>query len=262
MRFAHHCLAGLLLGFAGGHASADRGNDCGVLPSPDSIHVLGEVTNPASLDSGGEPVPVRQVIAAANGLAQGAYTAGTILLRPVGIDRINAGAPSAQVATAWQIASGVGVASPVVQAIVAELLHGSRYVRIPVVADTSRLLTHPHLEPSLLPGDILIVPQRPNSVAITGHVAVAGVYAYEAGQDARAYVQQAGGFARGAQRSDSFAVSPDGALQTLKVEYWNYHPTSLLPGSVIYVPSRNDDKGLAASLKAQLNLDADGGCAR
>lgn len=261
MRVVHHYLAGLLLTVVAGHALADD-TACGALPGPGAIHVLGEVSAPASLDSGGQPVPVSQAIAAANGLARNAYAAGAVLLRPVGADGGHSGDQSTQVATAWQIASGVGLASPIVRAIVAELLHGARYVRIPVLADTSRLLTHPHLEPSLLPGDILIVPQRPSSVAVTGHVTVPGVYAYEAGQDARRYVHQAGGFARGARRSSSFVVSPGGALQTLTVEYWNYSPMTLLPGSVVYVPARKDDPGLAASLKTQLNLDADGGCAR
>lgn len=262
MRVMRHCLAGLLL-LGVGHAWAKDGVECEGLPTSSAIHVLGEVANPASLDSGGKPVPVTQVITAANGLAPNAYAAGAILLRPVGEDGRSSSDQSIQViATAWQIASGVGVAPPVIRAIVAELLHGTRYVRIPVIADPSRLLTHPHLESSLLPGDILIIPQRPNAVAVTGRVTAPGVYAYAAGQDARAYVQQAGNFASGAHRAGSFVVSPSGALQTLTVEYWNYSPMTLLPGSVVYVPAHKDDMGLAASLKAQLNLNADGGCER
>ncbi len=229
------------------------------VPGSSAVHILGAVRAPSAI---ADPTGLLQGVALAGGLRDDGYSAGAILLRP-GIADAPTSNPSAQIITAaWQIWSGSGADDSHVKAVARSLLAGVPYVRIPVLADPAQLQANPHLNPMLLRGDVLIYPSRPTFIAVVGQVRAPGLYAYEPGRPADHYIKAAKGFAAGAYRSGTHAIGPDGATRELRVEYWNYRHETLLPGSVIHVPAREDDPGLAAALTDQLNLHADGACTR
>lgn len=64
---------------------------------------------------------------------------------------------------------------------------------------------------TVLPGDRVVVPGTPPTVAVTGYVHSPGVYPFVAGRDAFHYVAQAGGFGPEANGSETRVHLPDGS---------------------------------------------------
>jgi protein involved in polysaccharide export with SLBB domain len=240
-------------------SSAFAENPCRMLDDQ-SVHLLGAVQTPTSVPGN---TGLLQGLALAGGLRDDAYAAGAVLLRPLDAGTAHATSSTAQTAAAaWQIRSGSAANDQEIPSLADILLGTGRYTRVPVLADPARLRANPHLNPVLLPGDVLIYPSRPTFIAVVGNVNLPGLYAYEPGQSAADYIRAAQGFSARAHRSATYAIGPDGANRELRVEYWNHRHDTLMPGSVIHVPARKDDQGLAAALTSQLNLHADGACAR
>lgn len=246
---------------AGGMAQARPPMCAGPLPSTHGVHVLGAVRQPIHLQLGA-PVPLLQAVMQAGGLRGDAYAAGAVLLRPMGAVQGGEVPQAHKAAAAWQISAGTAADNPTLLALSRNLVTGQQYVRIPVIADSARLRANPHLEPVMLPGDVLVIPSRPRFVAVVGAVDTPGLYAHESGLTARDYVKAAGGFARGARRSGARSIAPDGEVQSLHLSAWNYQPETLMPGSVIYVPERKNPTPLVTALRSQLNLGAVPECSR
>ncbi len=108
--------------------------------------------------------------------------------------------------------------------------------RVVVEADPTVLRVRPELDVVLEPGDRLFVPRRPHSVLVTGEVFRPGALRFVPGTRVDAYIRQAGGFRRSADRERVFVVYPDGVARRVSVEAWNYNPVHVPPGGRVVVP--------------------------
>ncbi len=87
----------------------------------------------------------------------------------------------------------------------------------------------------LTPGDALIVPETQNTVRVTGAVGFATSLVYRKGTSLGEYVNNAGGWADGADKWKTRVVYPNGASKPIK-RIWRDPP--VLAGSTIVVPPR------------------------
>jgi protein involved in polysaccharide export with SLBB domain len=93
-------------------------------------------------------------------------------------------------------------------------------------------LDNPLIDPELLPGDIVICPGVPPTVAVTGLVYSPGLYPHTAGMDAYFYIFQAGGLNNTASESGIRIVLTGG--QEKKIDEISVIP----PGAAITVPRK------------------------
>ena len=99
-----------------------------------------------------------------------------------------------------------------------------------VIREGGETLPDPDGSALVRPGDRVVVPGTPPTVAVTGFVHSPGVYPFVAGRDAFDYVAQAGGFAQGANCSGTRVRLPDGG-ETDADEL-----SDIPPGAVVEVP--------------------------
>lgn len=115
------------------------------------------------------------------------------------------------------------------------------YIRLPITLDPVALQRDAGSAQPLLEGDLLFLPPIPTAVLVVGAIESPGAVAYRPNTDARDYILAAGGWARGADRSETFVYLPDGQRRPIRAAFWNYEPRHLPPGSVIVVPGRGVD---------------------
>lgn len=108
--------------------------------------------------------------------------------------------------------------------------------RMVVEANPAVLAARPELDLLLEPGDMLVVPKRPNDVSVVGAVLNPGALQFRSGQRASDYVQAAGGPQRFADISRAFVVLPNGQTQPAGLSSWNWSPEPIPPGSMVVVP--------------------------
>lgn len=82
----------------------------------------------------------------------------------------------------------------------------------------------------LEPGDLLYVPRRPMTIAITGAVARAGLLAWREAAKLNDYILEAGGLATDADTKVLYVVHMNGMIELA--------PKQVLPGDVIVVPNK------------------------
>ena len=107
--------------------------------------------------------------------------------------------------------------------------------RMVVEADPTVLQVRPELDVVLEAGDELFVPRRPSSIMVMGEVLNPGAVQFQAGKTVSDYVSAVGGLTRVADEDRIFAILPNGNAEPLQLSSWNFRPTRLPPGSVIYV---------------------------
>lgn len=61
-------------------------------------------------------------------------------------------------------------------------------------------------------GDMLFIPEHPNTVQVVGAVTAQAAYVFEKGKTVRDYVQQSGGFAPSASARRGYIIHPDGTI--------------------------------------------------
>jgi protein involved in polysaccharide export with SLBB domain len=108
--------------------------------------------------------------------------------------------------------------------------------RMVVEANPAVLAARPELDLLLEPGDLLVVPKRPNDVSVVGAVLNPGALQFRSGQRAGDYVRAAGGAQRFADTSRAFVVLPNGQTQPAGLSSWNFSPEPIPPGSMVVVP--------------------------
>jgi len=169
------------------------------------------------------------------------YPLGAMILRPMGDVSPNAvGSPSpVQALVRVQLLSyGDACARRVTEALA---FGGAAYIRLPLALDyVSRQRAHTG-DARLQDGDILYLPPHTSSVMVVGSVSAPGAVDFQVGADARDYIQAAGGWSSGADRSGSFVYLPDGQRRQLSATFWNYQRRNVPPGSVVVVPGRGVD---------------------
>jgi protein involved in polysaccharide export with SLBB domain len=83
-------------------------------------------------------------------------------------------------------------------------------------------------------GDVLFIPTRPNVVSVLGSVSASQVaLAYESDQDLADYIKLAGGYTRGADKSNTYVVRASGEYASNRS--W-LSSLEIYPGDAIFVP--------------------------
>ncbi|MCS6922213.1 MAG: SLBB domain-containing protein [Elioraea sp.] len=121
----------------------------------------------------------------------------------------------------------------------ASALRGAKAAgRMVIEANPVVLASRPDLDILLEPGDLLVVPKRPNDVSVVGAVLNPGALQFRSGLRAADYVEMAGGPQRFADLSRAFIVLPNGTTRPAALGAWRWSPgpEPIPPGSMIVVP--------------------------
>ncbi|MCS6892479.1 MAG: SLBB domain-containing protein [Rhodovarius sp.] len=214
------------------------------------VTLLGEFLRPGVYDiRRGERLS--EVIARAGGLTPQAYPYGAVLTREsvrqrqqegfqrmareleMGLMQVAAGQAvignrSGSADLAGAIAAGREMAAALREARAAG--------RLVVEANPVVLAARPELDILLEPGDLLVMPKRPNEVTVVGSVLNPGSLQFQSGWRAAQYVRAAGGTQRFADPSRAFIVLPNGTSVPAGLGAWQAGGPPVPPGSLIVVP--------------------------
>lgn len=193
-----------------------------------------------------------EVIARAGGLTAQAYPYGGVFTRErvkrseqEGLDRAARDLNSTMVAAAARGELQPGALEAMRQLMV-QLASTSAIGRVVIEADPTVLQVRPELDVVLEPGDVLYMPKRPSSVLVTGDVLNPGAQQYVAGTNVDAYLRQAGGLQRSADRGRIFVLFPNGVAQPVSTSVWTYNSgIQVPPGSAVVAPKDPAPFGLA-----------------
>lgn len=187
-----------------------------------------------------------ELIARAGGLTDQAYPYGTVFTRrSVALEqresfnrmarelRSSLAAALAQPGTEGQRAAA---AAEAVERLATSLQGIEPTGRMVVEADPTVLQVRPDLDTVLHPGDRIEIPRRPSTVTVSGQVMNPTSLQFTSGARPEEYIEQTGGFGRGADRGRVFVVYPNGQAAPLNLSAWNYQPVQVPPGSAIVVP--------------------------
>ena len=209
-----------------------------------------------------------ELMARAGGLTSQAYPYGGVFTRErvkwaeqEGLDRAARDVSSAIFTAASRRELQPGTLEALRQ-LTGQLASTTAIGRVVIEADPAVLQVRPELDVILEPGDILHMPKRPSAVLVTGDVLNPGAQQFVSGKQADAYIRQAGGLQRSADRSRMFILYPNGVAQPISTSVWNYGPTvQIPPGSAVVAPRDPAPFGLESirditSLVGQLALTA------
>lgn len=236
------------------------------------VRLSGEFAHPGAYEiRKGERLS--ELIARAGGLSPHAYPYGAVFLRPSikeekrqyyakAVNDIQQNILFAMTRqTANTSPQGAGNATAAVE-LVKQLRVSDPIGRMVIEADPTVLQVRPELDIVLSPGDELHIPRRPSNILVMGEVLNPSAVQFESGKTPTDYLQAVGGLTRLADEARIFAILPNGSAQPLKLSSWNFKPTLLPPGSVIYVtrevlPSTNIDLlQIASGLVRDLAMSA------
>jgi protein involved in polysaccharide export with SLBB domain len=202
------------------------------------------------------------VLMRAGGLTGTAYPAGTVYLRKSAAATEHEGYMRAANEIQEQLLAGMSrIGSDKIppetfaamQNFINRLRTQKAAGRVAFVADPSLLAARPESDPLVEAGDVIYIPQRPNTVAVLGEVMQPGSYPYRANKSLDDYIQQAGGFAQFSNDSMTFVVMPDGTARKMEKSLFGFDSARLPPGSTIVVP-----RDLAPLSTRQVILDVTG----
>ncbi|MFL1463093.1 SLBB domain-containing protein [Roseococcus sp. DSY-14] len=109
--------------------------------------------------------------------------------------------------------------------------------RMVVEANPVVLAGRPELDVLLEPGDLVMMPKRPNEVTVVGSVQNPGSMQFATGWRARDYVGAAGGMQRFADPQRAFIVLPNGQSAAAGLGSWQQGGPPVPPGSLVIVPN-------------------------
>lgn len=210
------------------------------------VRLSGEFEHPGSYDiKRGERLS--EVIARAGGITRHAYPYGAVFLREriktekaIYYGRAAQELTSAMALSMSRVGSTATAANPAgmtaMQALITDLKNTTPSGRMVVEADPTSLLARPELDVVLEPGDEVIMPKRPASVLVMGEVLSPGAVQFQSGLRAGDYLGYAGGTTRAADENRAYLILPNGAAEPVKLSSWNFQPTQVPPGSVLYIP--------------------------
>lgn len=108
--------------------------------------------------------------------------------------------------------------------------------RMVVEANPVILAARPELDVLLEPGDLIMVPKRPNEVTVVGAVLNPGSLQFSTGWKAAEYVRASGGTQRFADGGRAFVVLPNGQSVPAGLGAWQAGGPPIPPGSLVVVP--------------------------
>lgn len=192
-----------------------------------------------------------EVIARAGGLTPQAYPYGAVFTRESARARQQEGfnRTARELETGMlQVAAGQAVIgssrqTDITGAVAAgqQLANSLRSIpaagRIVVEANPVVLAGRPELDVLLEPGDLIVMPKRPNEVTVVGAVQNPGSLQFLTGWRASQYVQAAGGMQRFADPRRAFLVLPNGTSTPAGLGAWQQGGPPVPPGSLVIVPN-------------------------
>lgn len=128
--------------------------------------------------------------------------------------------------------------------------------RMVVEANPVVLAARPELDVLLEPGDLIVIPKRPNEVTVVGSVLNPGSLQFRPGWHAADYVRAAGGTQRFADPARIFVVLPNGQSAPAGIGGWQASGPPVPPGSLVVVPqdpSPFETRGLIRDVTAVLS---------
>jgi protein involved in polysaccharide export with SLBB domain len=234
------------------------------------VTLAGEAVRPGVYDiRRGERLS--ELLARAGGLTPQAYAYGTVFTRESVRTRQQEGfARTArdletsliQVAAGQANSGGFGQAPDLGglvtagQALAATLRQAQAAGRMVVEANPVALAARPELDVLLEPGDLIVIPKRPNEVTVVGAVLNPGSLQFRSGWRASEYVRAAGGTQRFADGARAFVVLPNGQSAPAGVSGWQAGGPPVPPGSLVVVPqdpSPFETRGMIRDLTAILS---------
>jgi polysaccharide export outer membrane protein len=214
------------------------------------VTLLGEFLRPGIYDiRRGERLS--EVIARAGGLTPQAYPYGAVFTRESVRNRQQEGFQRTaremeqgllQMAAGQAvIGSGgrtdIGGAIAAGREMAASLREARAAGRMVVEANPVVLAGRPELDVLLEPGDLIVMPKRPNEVTVVGAVQNPGSLQFTSGWRAAQYVSAAGGAQRFADPSRAFIVLPNGQSVAAGLGAWQQGGPPVPPGSLVIVPN-------------------------
>jgi len=234
------------------------------------VTLAGEVARPGVYDiRRGERLS--ELLARAGGLTAQAYPYGTVFTREsVRLRQQDGFARAARdiETSLLSVAAGQANLSGTGRSDSAGLLNAGRELaatlrgaqaagRMVVEANPVVLAARPDLDVLLEPGDLVVVPKRPNEVTVVGAVLNPGSLQFQPDWRAADYVRAAGGTQRFADGGRAFLVLPNGQSAPASVGGWNGGGgPAVPPGSLVVVPqdpSPFETRGLIRDLTAVLS---------
>ncbi len=214
------------------------------------VVLAGEALRPGSYDiRRGERLS--ELLARAGGLTPQAYPYGAVFTRDSVRRRQQEGfartardleTSLVQVAAGQAVAGGraqgvdVGSAITAGRELAAALRQAQAAGRMVVEADPVQLAAHPDRDVLLEPGDIIVIPKRPNEVTVVGAVLNPGSLQFRSGWRASDYTRAAGGTQRFADSARAFVVLPNGQAAPAGLSGWQAGGPPIPPGSLVVVP--------------------------
>ncbi|WP_245216103.1 polysaccharide biosynthesis/export family protein [Pararoseomonas baculiformis] len=214
------------------------------------VMLVGEFLRPGTYDiRRGERLS--ELLARAGGLTAQAYPYGAVFTRESVRQRQQEGfqRTARELETSLiQVAAGQAVAGSrqgnldlggainAGQALAGTLREARAAGRMVVEANPVVLAARPELDVLLEPGDLLVIPKRPNEVTVVGAVLNPGSLQFATGWKASQYVRAAGGEQRFADISRAFIVLPNGQSVPAGLGSWQAGGPPIPPGSLVVVP--------------------------
>ncbi len=214
------------------------------------VVLAGEALRPGSYDiRRGERLS--ELLARAGGLTPQAYPYGAVFTRDSVRRRQQEGfartardleTSLVQVAAGQAVAGGraqgvdVGSAITAGRELAASLRQAQAAGRMVVEADPVQLAAHPERDVLLEPGDLIVIPKRPNEVTVVGAVLNPGSLQFRSGWRASDYARAAGGAQRFADSARAFVVLPNGQAAPAGLSGWQAGGPPIPPGSLVVVP--------------------------
>ena len=214
------------------------------------VTLVGEALRPGVYDiRRGERLS--ELLARAGGLTPQAYAYGTVFTRDSVRTRQQEGFArtardletsliqvAAGQATAGVRGGGIDVGNAISagRELASALRQAQAAGRMVVEANPVVLAARPELDVLLEPGDLIVIPKRPNEVTVVGAVLNPGSLQFQSGWRANDYVRAAGGPQRFADGGRSFVVLPNGQSAPAGLSGWQSGGPPIPPGSLVVVP--------------------------
>lgn len=192
------------------------------------IKITGEVAFEGNYTLEKRNERVSDVVNRAGGIISSAYVKGAHILRKMTESEIETRNETMRLAGLMQ-AGGDSIA-------VERLMLSDTYN---VALDLQNALDHPQSNYDLImkDGDVLIIPERVNTVKISGDVMFPNTVTYVEGKNKKYYVDKAGGYGQTANKGKAFVVYANGDVARMKGN------VKIEPGCQIIVPSKHKTEG-------------------